>query len=294
MNDNACPFFLQYMPMEVSLVSLEDAQLPNFLGSTLRGVIGQVLYKNQNVYKYLYHNGMAKDKIYDAVNPYIIVPPQCGQGVYKRGDVLKFKIILIGDAVQYARDFVLAVREIADLGLGAFRYKFCLNKIIHCHDQRVIWQNENFYENHAFRKLVLPCWDLSDVRGVKIEILTPLRIRRNGQLLERLDFVTLIRNIVRRMEMLTERYGGSVNKDEAIHIQQLAAEIQCNHENLKIADLNRYSNRLGRKMDFSGLVGKISFHGDLTPFVPWLYAAQIVHIGRNTTFGMGQIYVEYI
>ena len=47
-------------------------------------------------------------------------------------------------------------------------------------------------------------------------------------------------------------------------------------------------------MDFSGLLGTIEYEGRLTPFVPWLYAAQRLHIGRNTTFGMGKIEVYFI
>ena len=43
-----------------------------------------------------------------------------------------------------------------------------------------------------------------------------------------------------------------------------------------------------------GLIGTIEYEGDLTPFVPWLYAAQRLHIGRNTTFGMGKIQVYFI
>ena len=58
--------------------------------------------------------------------------------------------------------------------------------------------------------------------------------------------------------------------------------------------MERYSNRTNEKMDFGGLMGSMSFHGDLSLFVPWLYAAQILHIGGNTTFGMGRIEVEII
>lgn len=47
-------------------------------------------------------------------------------------------------------------------------------------------------------------------------------------------------------------------------------------------------------MDLRGLLGSIEFEGELTPFVPWLYAIQTLHIGRNTTFGMGKITVEFL
>ena len=43
MGKNEDSFFLNYLPISITLVSLEKAELPPFLGSTLRGVIGQAL-----------------------------------------------------------------------------------------------------------------------------------------------------------------------------------------------------------------------------------------------------------
>ena len=65
-------------------------------------------------------------------------------------------------------------------------------------------------------------------------------------------------------------------------------------EEIKVEHMERYSNRTNGKMDFSGLLGTIEYEGGLTPFVPWLYAAQRLHVGRNTTFGMGKIEVYFI
>ena len=84
-----------------------------------------------------------------------------------------------------------------------------------------------------------------------------------------------------------------MDRDEGERLQLIAAEIKTTKEDLRLEQLNRYSNRLREKMDFSGLLGELEFEGDLTPFVPWLFAAQILHIGRNTTFGMGRIEVYF-
>lgn len=81
---------------------------------------------------------------------------------------------------------------------------------------------------------------------------------------------------------------------EAERIRTLASEVSIIQNHLQLKSMKRYSNRLGEKMDFSGLLGSIQFEGKLTPFVPWLYAAQVLNIGRNTTFGMGRIEVEFI
>ena len=94
--------------------------------------------------------------------------------------------------------------------------------------------------------------------------------------------------------MIVERYGGWVDYDEVKNIQMLAAEVQTVREELELEVLERYSNRLHGKMDFSGLIGELEYAGELTPFVPWLATAEVLHIGRNTTFGMGNIQVYFI
>lgn len=285
-------FSLKYLPMEVTLLSLGRAKLPSFLGSTLRGVIGQTLRRDRDAYGHLYYNRTFSGNRQDIVNPYIILPPQ-GKEQYLEGEELKFQILLLGDAVQYAKQLVRATEGIDKLGLGASRYPFKLVKIIHSLDQRIIWK-DGFFSEISVRSADLPYRCLPEVRQLHVQILTPLRIRRNGVLLDKLDFPTLIRNITRRMEIITERYGGWVDTAEAERVQTLSEGISMVSERLEFVNMTRYSNRFGEKMDFSGLQGDLWFEGALTPYVPWLYAAQILHLGGNTTFGMGRIQIEFI
>lgn len=293
MGKNENSFFLNYLPMSITLVSLEKAELPPFLGSALRGVIGQALFQDKNAYKYLYHNGKLNNNVQDIINPYVLIPPEIKKEIYFEKEELNFKILLLGEGVQYALQLVNAIQKMGKLGLGASRYKFELKKITHSVDQRVIWEDGFFYEI-SIRSAALPYHCLTDVSQLHIQMLTPLRIRRNGSLLEELDFTTIIRNITRRIEMITERYGGWCDHLEICRILELSEGISVIRQKIELLNMERYSNRLGRKMDFSGLTGDIWFEGDLTPFVPWLYAAQIIHFGRNTTFGMGRTKMEFI
>lgn len=51
-------FEITYLPLHISLLALEDAKLPKYLGSTLRGILGQALYKtNREVYKFCIRTG---------------------------------------------------------------------------------------------------------------------------------------------------------------------------------------------------------------------------------------------
>jgi hypothetical protein len=52
-------------------------------------------------------------------------------------------------------------------------------------------------------------------------------------------------------------------------------------------DQERYSNRQQTKMLFGGLLGHLDLEGDLTPFVPLLRAAEILHVGKGQRSGWG-------
>lgn len=293
MNNLEAFFSLNYLPMKVSLVSMGQAELPAFLGSALRGVIGQTLHQNLDAYNYLYNNRTPNGDKYDIVNPYIILPPEMAENIYHKGEELSFHIILLGEAFQYIRPLINALQGIGRLGLGASRYPFELMKVTHSLDQRIIWK-DGCFNDAAVRSVGLKYHSLSGVSQVNIRMLTPLRIRRKGKILDKLDFPTIIRNITRRIEMITENYGGSVDADEAERIRILSEKVSIIHEALEMKYVGRYSNRIGEKMDFSGLIGSVWFEGEITPFVPWLYAAQVLNIGRNTTFGMGRVQMEFI
>lgn len=293
MEPQAC-FFIKYLPVKISLVSTGLAELPTYLGSTLRGVIGQALHTNITAFNYLYQNSTLTGNVQDIVNPYVIIPPAMDKkSIYQPGDALHFHMLLLGEATKYASALIQALSSAKTLKLGAARYPFVLKKIVHSEDQRVMWHNEIYYEAATKNIAFLSYRTLADVKKLTIQMQTPLRIRHKGELLETVTFPTIIRNIVRRMEAIAVRYGGWVDAQEAKEIQTLAQGVATTQNHLAIKNLQRYSNRLGEKMDFSGLLGCIHFEGDITPFVPWLYAAQILHIGRNTTFGMGQIAVEF-
>ncbi len=150
------------------------------------------------------------------------------------------------------------------------------------------------FHSLAARSVAVPNLYLPKVRELTIQTQTPLRIRRNGVLLETIDFPTIIRNITNRIKTLTTRYGGWSDAEEILHIQNLSTKISIANNHLTMQLMQRYSNRLQEKMSFNGLMGTMQFTGELTPFVPWLNAAQILHIGRNTTFGMGAVDVEFL
>jgi CRISPR/Cas system endoribonuclease Cas6 (RAMP superfamily) len=45
-------------------------------------------------------------------------------------------------------------------------------------------------------------------------------------------------------------------------------------------------------MKLGGLVGHLRLQGDLAPFAPLLRTAELVHVGKGATFGLGKVEVK--
>ena len=41
-------------------------------------------------------------------------------------------------------------------------------------------------------------------------------------------------------------------------------------------------------MKLGGLIGELSYVGDLKPFLPFLKMTEVFHVGKGTSFGLGR------
>ena len=205
-------FEISYCPLRVSLNALERAELPPYLGSTLRGALGQALLQtDKEACAFLYRNSEKEDMDAGKVvaKPYMIIPPeiQRPQTVIEQGEKLNFELLLFGSAEESVSAVVSALEQLYRFGLGARRYRFDLSEIINSQTQRIIWRKGKYFKE-AVTAAEIQGEELQNVTGVVIKICTPLRIRHGGRLVKKILFQTLIRNITNRIMELTERYGG--------------------------------------------------------------------------------------
>lgn len=291
MNKDQALFRMTYLPLLIRLECCEPTQLPAYLGSMLHGILGWALSSDTRTYRYLFENRKLDGSRQDIVNPYLIELPR-NRTKYQPGDQLIFKLILLGEAVAYARNVVKALGNLQHFELTADRKKFRLISILQGERYLPIWHEGRLNMNSAICEVLT-----ESVQGhcswCSIHLLTPLRIRRGGELLLKIDFSTIIRNIVKRLESITYRYGGYVDMDSISSILDQSTAIIERSSDLWLTQIDRYSSRRNEKMDMSGLLGSMTFEGELSPFRPCLNAARILHIGRNTTFGYGQIEVLF-
>ncbi|WP_091039304.1 hypothetical protein [Paenibacillus sp. CF095] len=216
---------------------------------------------------YVFDNRRLDGASQDIVNPYIIELSRT-EPIYYKGDPLCFKLILIGDAVRYDNYIVASLTQAHCLGIGAERKAFEQSGIFHGDQNGLIWKQGQLHMNAAAPENISPHALQEHASWCSVHLLTPVRIRRGGALVQTIDFPTIIRIIKRRIQLLTERYGGNINTDVAMKVCELASEMSLTSSGLYLNEMHRYSSRKKESVDWSGMLGSLTFEGELSPFIP--------------------------
>jgi hypothetical protein len=128
------------------------------------------------------------------------------------------------------------------------------------------------------------------IQQVCLQLLTPWRVKKYGGYQdsgERITFATLLDFLLGRLEALSLFHcGGGWAPDTGL--RELAGRIEVMAKDLRLQRLERHSNRHRQKLPLHGIVGKITFAGDLAPFPPLLRLGEFLHIGAGTAFGLGR------
>ncbi|RKY70285.1 MAG: hypothetical protein DRQ24_09550, partial [Candidatus Latescibacterota bacterium] len=64
--------------------------------------------------------------------------------------------------------------------------------------------------------------------------------------------------------------------------------VQVKASDLRWFDWTRYSSRQNRRMKLGGVLGEICFEGEWQSFLPFILLGEVVHVGKGTSFGLGQ------
>ncbi len=102
----------------------------------------------------------------------------------------------------------------------------------------------------------------------------------------------LVRSLIRRTTALLNTYGEGEPDLDYPNLVKKAETIRVMDNQLSWFDWQRYSARQDKKMFMGGLTGEIEYQGELTQIIPFFRMAEMVHAGKNTTFGLGKIQLK--
>lgn len=285
----------------------------------------ECLLKEKCVYSYVFETPLPSGtnimrKYKSVPHPFIIEPPPEERMRYKPGDDIDFRLILIGRAIDYLPYFIYSFHELGDIGIGKGRGKYELTSVAYqastvrskklTNSSSVIPEKSGIRNGIKIENIIYDS-DTKTLEAFKfinisievdtsepnadaqklltINFKTPTRISYNQHLAINLEFHVLIRQLLRRLSLLSYFHCG-IDKTEWDFkaMIKMAEDVKVHKQALKWYDWERYSARQNTRMKLGGFVGKITFKGDINPFMPLIKAGEILHVGKGTSFGLGK------
>jgi len=231
--------------------------------------------------------------------PIIIDPPD--GGVYSEGQQLKFEVTLVGKAVECLPFVVCGLRLFGQARFGASNECLMLESVIDGADsdspiETLIYNGKtDTYTGHGiilnFNQITNDVYRATDSRestsNMHIRFLTPFRYRENNRLGAPLDFKIFMARILDRIELLSV-HSPLIDPFDKKAILDAADLVRTERNTLKWQDWERYSSRQNSRMKFGGYLGDIVFSGNLLPFLPYIKMGEYLHVGKQTSFGLGK------
>lgn len=235
----------------------------------------------------------------EVARPCTVEPPLESRTLYGPGDYFSFGVTLFGDAAELLPYVMIGVQRMGETGIGN-RYRasgrFVVQRIeaidpISDKALEIHRQGENLVRHPSTpvtHEVVLSsCRPLNSPSGVRLKLLTPTRLVASGALVKRLTFPIFLRRLLRRLTDLTHTATGSHPGFDHEALLRQAEDVRVAEDRTRWVDVPSYSSRQGRFTPIGGLVGHVTFEGDLRPFAPWLLWGSITHIGKDATKGGG-------
>jgi len=123
---------------------------------------------------------------------------------------------------------------------------------------------------------------------ITISLRTPLRIRFDGQITDSLEFHVLLRNLLRRISSLSYFHCGEKLDMDFRGLIEKARAVRQTASDIHWYDWSRYSTRQEEWMSLGGILGNVSYEGDLSDFMTLLRLGEYIHVGKGTSFGLGK------
>jgi hypothetical protein len=236
---------------------------------------------------------------------FVLDPPDPKTHPYHAGDRMQFEIIALGPMCDYLPHSIKAFEEFGKVG-------FILDPRRRAHFRLVTVRGmlgEGRIVYNSGELLPIVSLDIAEaVSGttewaseIVLAFRTPTRIEnQNARRKDREtglaifnDFYDVVYNVANRVAGLRQMYGENWPGPAEFYrwrerLLKLSRQVTTVHNDLKMVRLSGYSNLQEASKRLDGFVGSMRFAGDFSPFEELLRVGEIVHIGTETTCGLGQ------
>jgi len=297
--------------------ALEDIHFSSYMGSTIRGAFGVALKRSvcvtkQNqcsacmlqhscVYSYIFETPIPADSHVMKKQTHVPHPfsfsdmSDLHKHEYASGEIFRFSLCLMGKSIDFLPYCIYAMIRLGQFGMGRGRGRF---KLLHIQEMDAhhqccddIYVDDQLHMPQHFLSIetaeALMSQYVNSKHQITLDFISPFRIKYQNKLCDHVAFHILIRSLMRRLANLAYFHSNSRVHLDFNEIIEKARSVRISENNMTWYDWGRYSTRQKEWMNFGGLVGDITYEGDIRVFIPLLILGSWVNVGKGTAFGLG-------
>ncbi len=302
---------LRLAPLQVRLQTLGEFRSPEFKGALFRGGFGK-FFREQECTTHMQECAgclRSKECAYSQVfetpadpgaspilrrgthlpHPFVLCPPLDNSTWHPPGSTMQVNLTVLGGALSLLPKFA---RALDAMGRAAnFGGKFRVIAV-----ESALAPGELVYDGTrtVARARVWEPEAADEVTSARLEFVSPLRLRVNGQYSLNPGFTFIVQTLLRRIHLLSTIHGGANGDSGWLRpLYECADKIRVRRVNFVPRRLERFSGRQQHLIPMHGVVGSVEIEGRLAPLVPFLQVGEWLHVGSGTALGLGKYIANF-
>ncbi len=296
-------FKVRFLKLNFRIKFMESGELPQYKVSAIRGGIGEMLLRQNCIYERDCEACSFKDeclvqRIY--YHPLKIVPEfvkdKSNMGYLyecrdfrtniQKSDILRFSMLLLGDVIVHAPHILNAIQKFGEIGFGKNKIKFILDKVENngreaVFDKNVI--NNRMFAPQSLNDYINSRLSRNYAKKIQVCFMTPWTQKYKGKFIKQFDGDAFVESVYRRVYLANCMEGNEISS-----YYNMSKNIEVSDQEVKHREISRFSSTHNCKIDLKGLIGKFTLSNVPKEFMPYIYAGELLHIGKNTSMGFGQ------
>lgn len=300
-----------YIKLSITVELAENTILPEHKVSALRGGIGEMLlranciqdrecekcyFSSECIIQHTMYSQFEKKPRFVTTGESVGYVIECEnyQEKFMEGDNLEFQLLLFGKTVVYFNLFLQAIHMLGMNGLGRNASHFHIINIGNIDGEPILDGMNIHMEKYQVKQLKDYVENrLKTLEGAslpsRVVFHTPLTVKYNGEFLNEFNMESIIRSVKRRIYMLDCFEG--IDGEAAFDLNYPLPLIKGQKVNR--AGIKRFSLRKQSPMYLNGIQGEIKLEQMEQDTLELLLVGELIHIGKNTSFGFGKYRMEY-
>lgn len=294
---------IRYIKLHFKISFTVDATLPTYKTSMLRGGIGEMLlrancisdrecgscgFEPECIVRRTMYSKFDKKPDYVTSGDSIGYVLECEdyRAHFPKGSTLSFCLVLFGKTIVYFNQYLQAVSMLGMHGVGSGHARFVIVSIKNSCFQDILNGNDILMKNYRVQTVSdYVARRMGEMDGTEDTLVfhTPTALKSNKEFLQEFRMDAILGAVKRRIHML-DCFEGIDNDFYQSCQVPVPKTVSQQQRHMKV---RRHSSRKG-PMSLRGIIGSVQLEGIHPDTLPLLLGGELVHIGKNTSFGFGR------